>query len=63
VSAIIKIFNQEESESGKQENRKDRGFECGGAFNSLAPLTRSPAAEFGKNAEELGKEERRRVRI
>jgi hypothetical protein len=31
------IFNQEESESGKQENRKRSGFECGGTFDSLAP--------------------------
>jgi hypothetical protein len=34
---MIKIFNQEESESGKQENRKRSGFDCCSAFNSLAP--------------------------
>jgi len=37
---MIKIFNQEENESGKQESRKtgkDREFECGCAFDSLTP--------------------------
>jgi len=45
---MIKIFNQEESESGKQENRKGSGFECGGAFNSLAPTHSVTSARIWK---------------
>jgi hypothetical protein len=34
---MIKIFNQGESESGRQENRKRSGIRMWGAFDSLDP--------------------------